>query len=161
MTHSGHSNQPAAIREFVTIKGVELLGKSVTDVLPDAPFCDWPFKRSVDEDLDEPLVYFEFEDHGIAFSCRDTEIISTIFLSADGKAANVFELPTSLTRDEVCERFGRPNASGDGMVDPVLGTFGPYVRFDYPDHSAHFEFFPDQDKIKLITLMRPSVVPGR
>ncbi len=143
------------------IKGAELLGKSVTDVLLDAPFCDWSFKKSVDDDLDEPLVNFEFEDHGISFRCRDIEKISTIFLSADGEAATVFELPTSLTRDEVRNQFGVPNASGEGLVDPILGTYGPYDRFDYPDHSVHFEFFPDRDKIKLITLMTSSVVPGK
>ena len=145
----------------MTIKAVDLLGKSATDVLPTAPFCNWSFERSVDENLDEPLVYFEFADQGIDFTCRDVERISTIFFRATGEAAKVFELPTSLTRDEIRDQFGTPSASGEGMVDPVLGTYGPYDRYDYPEYSAHFEFFRDQDKIKLITFMTQSVVPGK
>jgi len=145
----------------VTFKAAELLDKSVTDVFPDAPFCDWSFERSVDEDLDEPLVYFEFKDHGVDFTCRDADKISTIFFSATGEAARIFELPTSLTRDEVRDRFGVPNASGEAMVDPVLGEYGPHLRYDYPDYSVHFEYFPDRDKMKLITLMIPSVVPSK
>lgn len=145
----------------MTFKAAELLGKSVTDVLPFTPFCDWSFERSVDEDLDEPLVYFEFKDHGVNFTCRDTEKISTVFFTAAGEAADFFKLPTSLTRDEVRLQFGPPSASGEGMIDPVLGTYGPYDRYDYPDYSAHFEFFPDREKIKQITLMMSSVVPGK
>jgi len=145
----------------VTIKAAELLGKTMTDVLPTAPFCNWQFERSADEDLDEPLVYFEFKAHGIDFTCRDTGRISTIFFSPAGEAAKIFELPTSLARNEIRDQFGEPDASGEGMVDAVLGAFGPYDRYDYPDYSAHFEYFPDQDKIKLVTLMTSSVVPSR
>ena len=145
----------------MTNKAAELLGKSVTDVLRVAPFCDWPFEKSADNDLDEPLIYFEFKDHGVSLTCRDIQIISTIHFSATGQAASHFELPTFLTRDGVRDQFGIPHASGEGMDDPVLGRYGPFDRYDHPDHSVHFEFFPDDDRIKLITLMASPVVPGR
>jgi hypothetical protein len=145
----------------VTTKAEELLGKSVTDILHSAPFCDWPFEKNADNDLDEPLVYFEFKDHGVSLTCRDTDTISTVHFSASGQAASYFGLPTSLTRDKVRGQFGTPHASGEGVDHPILGNYGPYDRYDHSDHSVHFEFFPDVDKIRLITVMTRSVVPGR
>lgn len=144
----------------MTTRAVELLGKSVTNVLLNAPFCDWPYEKSADDDLGEPLVYFEFRDHGMSLTCRDADIISTIHFIAAGLAASHFELPASLTRDKLRDQFGTPHASGEGTDHPVLGKYGPYDRYDHPDHSVHFEFFPDEDKIKRITLMIRSVVPG-
>ena len=140
---------------------VKLLGRSVADVLSRPPFCDWSFEKRADHDLDEPLVYFDFKDHGVDFVCSSSETISSVHFTASAQAASEFELPVSLTREGVRSHFGTPDASGEGTEHPVLGVYGPYDRYDHSSHSVHFEFMPNEDKIKLITLMAPSAVPGK
>ena len=139
---------------------VHLIGRSVSDLLACKPLRDWPYKRSTDEDSGEELIYLEFKEHGLNFILRDKGMVTTAFFDANGEAARWFELPTHLSRAEVRQEFGTPESSGEGFTDSVLGEFGPHDRFEFSGYLAHFEFLPNEDRLKRITLMMPSVAPG-
>ena len=140
----------------------EFLGSHVSKILESEPFKNWPVERSVDDDLDERIIHYVFNEHGLELRCDADENVSTIFLHSEeynGFDESISRIPFSLRREEVLERFGTPSKRGDKTSDPILGVCGAWDRFPRPNSAIHVEYRPDADEIKKITLIRGDVVP--
>lgn len=138
------------------------LGKHVSAMLKEHPFKDWLFERSVETDLEEPIILYVFQKHGFELRCDQHEKVSVIFMYSDdynGFDENLLEFPFSWNREQILGRFGAPSKSGPKTKDPVLGEFGEWDRFDRSKFAIHIEYRTDRDSIKKITLMRTDVVP--
>ena len=138
------------------------LGKPASNMLSDAPFKDWVFERTFENDLKESRIDYVFPQNGLDFICDGDDRVRTIFLYSDdhrcvGKGP--VDLPFSLTRQEVIERLGSPSKSGGLVNDPILGDFGGWDRFSRLSSSIHVEYSADSDRINKITFMRADVVP--
>jgi len=141
---------------------IKYVGSYVSELLQGEPFKHWPVERSVDDDLDEILINYIFDGHGLSVICDNDERIRTVFLHADDYGSfrePAFEIPFSTSREGVLKHFGTPSKSGGKFTDPVLGEYGGWDRFSLPYVTIHVEYKPDADEIKLITLMRNDVVP--
>ncbi len=134
------------------------LGSHVSELLAIPAFCGWKITRSLDEDLPTKEVWYEFEGHGVEVICDDDERIRTIFLHRGGGEA-LSEVPFSLTRREVLERFGTPSKSGEAARIPALGDRGAWDRFALPVGSIHVQYRLDRDEIEMITLMARGTEP--
>jgi len=147
----------------VTIKSVAAyLGKSASTMLSDAPFKGWEFDRAVDSDLDEPVIDYVFADHGLDFVCDQNDDVATIFFHSDEHRCfdeGFIDLPLSSNRRTVIDFLGPPAKSGEGIIDPVLGDFGPWDRFLQLGYAIHIEYRVGVDRIKKLTLMRNDMVP--
>lgn len=140
----------------------EYLGMLSATLLKSGPFNNWPVDRTVVEDLDEPRIHYLFEGNGLEVSCDVDERISTLFLFSEdhgGFDESLFEIPFSLTRDQVRDHFGSPSKSGEGRKHPILGEYGAWDRFRRPGMTIHVEYHPSADRISKITLMRADAVP--
>jgi hypothetical protein len=133
------------------------LGKNATSMLQENPFKDWVFEKSVETDLEEPIIQYDFVGHGLELRCDQDNKISVIFIHSDHEA--LFAFPFSWKREQILERFGPPSKSGRKTKDPILGEFGEWDRFDRADYAIHIEYRTDCDSIKKITLMRTDLVP--
>jgi hypothetical protein len=141
----------------------DYLGKHVSSLLKEEPFKNWPFDKSVEDDLEERITNYVFKEHGFELSCDQNDKIRTFFLYSDkfnGIDEGFFEIPLSWKRGQVLEHFGVPSKSGGPLDDPILGKYGEWHRFDLPDYAVHIEYYLDSEKIKRITLMRSDVVPN-
>jgi len=141
------------------MKLADYLGAHVSDLLAIPPFSGWEVTRSVEEDLPEKEVRYEFEGHGVDVICDATEHIRTIFLrSGDGEALS--DIPFALSRKEVLKRLGSPSKSGAAVRLPVLGDKGAWDRFaTLPAGSVHVQYRLDRDEIDMVTLMRRDAEP--
>jgi hypothetical protein len=139
------------------------LGKPVSVLLADRPFCDWKFKRSVESAVHPPRVDYEFENHGMDVICdRRGERVNTIFIYANGDrrfAEGVEDFPFDLCRGEVLSRLGSPEKSGEPRKSPYLGELGPWDRFARSGYVIHVRYHFSHDEVCVITLMRADVVP--
>ena len=136
----------------------DYLGAHVNELLAMPPFSGWDATRSTEEDLPKKEVWYEFEGHGVEVICDEAERIRTIFLHR-GDGESLAEIPFSISRREVLERFGAPAKSGAPVRIPVLGDRGAWDRFTLPTASIHVQYRIDRDEIDMITLMRPDAVP--
>jgi len=144
------------------MKIADFLGKAVSNMLQEEPFKNWPFDKSVDDDLEETITNYVFIKHGLALSCDADGKISSIFLYSDkynGFDESLFEIPFSLRREQVLAHFGIPAKSGKQHSDPILGEYGEWDRFTQANYVIHIEYRRDCDGIKMITLMRLDVAP--
>jgi hypothetical protein len=138
------------------------LGNPAATMLADAPFKDWKFEKSFENDLKKPRIDYIFPENGLDFVCDADDQVRTIFLYWDEHRRfedGLADLPFSSTRQEVMERLGAPSKSGGIVNDPILGEFGPWDRFAKFGYSIHVEYKVNADSIKKITLMRADVVP--
>lgn len=138
------------------------LGHSSSVLLAAAPFKDWTFEKSFENDLEEPLIDYVFPKNGVDFVCDGQDRVTTIFLYSDETRCfkeGLGDIPFSSTRQQAIARLGSPSKSGDGINDPILGKYGPWDRFARPGYTLHIEYRVSTDRIKKITLMRPDVVP--
>lgn len=119
------------------------------------PFSGWSPKRVLDEDLPEPEVTYDFEEHGVAFRCDANERIESIFVTNDA----LVELDFSLSTEEVRRELGTPSATGGPVDDPVLGASGAWDLFPLGDGTVHVQYRVDGSGIEVVTFMRPDVVP--
>lgn len=134
------------------------LGFDVSELLAIPPLSGWEVTKSIEEDLPKKEVWYEFEGRGVEVICDETERIRTIFLHrGDGEALS--EVPFSLSRREVLERYGSPSKSGAAVRLPVLGDRGAWDRFALPAGTIHFQYRLDRDEIEMITLIRRDAVP--
>jgi hypothetical protein len=136
------------------------LGKPATALLGDAPFSSWSFERSVDEDLPEREIDYSSTKHGLSFTCDNDERIHSIFQEAECFDQALFEIPFSSSRGDVLSLLGTPSKSGNAHTDPVLGEYGAWDRFDGLGASMHIQYDPHTRGIRMVTLMRPDVLPG-
>jgi len=61
----------------------DFLGKHVAALLSTEPFDQWPVNRNTEDDLEEPIVNYEFGEHAMDLLCDRDDKISTISLHAD------------------------------------------------------------------------------
>ena len=139
----------------------DYLGSPVSLMLASPPFMGWRVERSIEEEL--ARIHYVFAGNGLAVSCDNNETVKTIFLCSDeygGFDESLFEIPFSLTRDQVLSHFdAAPSRSGEKDTDPVLGEYGAWDRFSRPGVEIHVEYRPDADEICQITLMCDDVAP--
>ena len=128
----------------VTIKTLEsYLGRPVTTALSDAPFKNWEFEKTFENDLDEPIIDYTFPHNGVELSCDRDGQVKAIFLYSDETRhfdEGVLDIPFSSTRRQVLERLGAPSKSGDAQIDPLLGEYGPWDRFGRSGYSIHVQY---------------------
>lgn len=131
-------------------------------MLKDEPFKNWAVERSLEEDLDPPIVHYVFPRRGLELRCDDDEKISVIFLRShegDVFGDTLIEPSFSWTRQQVLEHFGCPSKSGDKSSHPILGDSGAWDRFAMPGYTIRCEYKMDSAGIQKITFMRNDVVP--
>ncbi|MEM6962563.1 MAG: hypothetical protein AAF550_12610, partial [Myxococcota bacterium] len=122
------------------------LGRKASDLLSEEPFNGWEFLRSVEDELDPPIVEYVFCNRGVELQCSENEEVQVIFLFADqlddvdgallGRSALCF----GQKRQRLTEAFGAPEASGDAWSDPVLGDYGAWDRFSLDTCVVHVEY---------------------
>ena len=140
----------------------DYLGVPAANMLNDNPFCHWSLEKSITEDLDPPIIHYVFSEHGMELRCDDDNKISAIFIFSDrfgGHRDDLLEIPFSLNRRQVLQRFGSPSKSGNASNHPVLGNYGAWDRFSMPGYTVRFEYLADELGINKITFMREDVVP--
>lgn len=128
------------------------LGEAVERLLGEKPFSKWLFTRTVENDLDEPVVTYSSEQNGLEIACNDASEVNTIFVTPKGYFAAATDwLPTPFfrSRRNVVHEFGRPSKSG-----------ASWDRYDYPEYSVHYQFLSRTGTIAMITFMKAEVVPG-
>jgi hypothetical protein len=138
------------------------LGRKALVLLSDAPFKNWAVIRTVEVDLDSPLIDYVFTQNGMDFVCDGEDKLSSIFLYADQLRyfrEGVEDLPFTCTRKEVIARLGSPSRSGNRINDPILGDYGAWDRFERSGYVIHVEYRLREDAINKLTLMRTDVVP--
>ncbi len=147
----------------VTIeKLASYLGKEASIVLADDPFKDWTFKRTLENDLDQPLIDYVFARDGMDFVCDEGDRLRSFFLYSDKSrrfSEPVEDLPLTSSRQEVIARLGSPTKSGGRISDPILGEYGPWDRFSRSGYAVHVEYRIDVAIINKVTVMRADVVP--
>lgn len=104
-------------------------------------------------------INYTSKESGLSVTCDHNERIASMFIYANRFDQALIDIPLSSGRSEVLALLGKPTRSGAAHVDPILGKYGPWDRFDDPRHSIHIQYEPDADKIKLVTLMRADVAP--
>jgi hypothetical protein len=136
----------------------DYLGSPISKLLATPPFSGWNVARSIEENLPEKEIWYEFEGHGVEVICDGAERIRTIFLHrGDGEA--LADVAFSLSRRQVCEHYGSPTKSGAAGRIPSLGEYGPWDRFTVPSGVIHVQYRLESDDIDMITLMRSDAVP--
>lgn len=163
-TMSGTSTPSEVDREITTKTFANFLGKPAAALLKASPFELWPSEKSVDEDLPERTINYVFSKQGLSITCdgEDDEKIQTIFLHPRELVdfdVELIDVPVSSTRREVLDRLGTPSKSGSPRKSEILGEYGAWDRYDWPDYSLHVQYRTDADQIEMITLMRHDVVP--
>jgi len=135
------------------------LGKPASSMLEASPFKLWPVEKSFEKDLPKLIIHYVFPQQGLELRCDRHDNVSSIFLYSNGFDENLLDAPFSSSRKQVIEFLGTPSKSGEKITDPILGEYGPWDRFARLGHTIHVEYRADADRIKMITLMRPDVVP--
>ncbi|MEQ8846796.1 hypothetical protein [Botrimarina sp.] len=143
----------------------EYLGQPISKMLEIEPFKSWPVQRIVEDDFEERLVQYVFEDSGLEVQCDGDDRVRAIFMYSEkhgGFDESLLDFSLASSREQVLAHLGTPSRSGEKMRDPIIGECGAWDRFDYtePDLSAHFEYELDGRGISKFTLMRGDVVPG-
>ena len=141
----------------MTIRLADYLGSAVGELLKAEPFSGWRVVRSVEH---EPKmeIWYEFEGRGVEVSCDGFDRIQTVFLHR-GDGESLANVPFSMSRREVLERFGVPTRSGGAVRIPGLGDRGAWDRFTLPEGSLHVQYRLESDEIDMITLIRSDAVP--
>ena len=151
---------------------IALLGMNVSSPEAKHALARFPELRAEIEDLGagqgmEPVHYLRSEDDGLLIKCSPDGEIRAIFLMSEGHDG--FEefpgkLPGNLTFEstpaDALRAFGEPafHRPAGRMGGLELGDL---LRFDWPDHSVHFQFRADGSGIELVTAMVARSVPGR
>jgi hypothetical protein len=147
---------------FTTTFFASFLGKPASDVTELSPLNKWKLDRTVDADLDMPVIDYVFPQNGIDLVCDIGDTVTTVFVYNEPRrhfADGLDDLPFNLSRQQVIERLGNPSKSGEGFNDQVLGECGAWDRFENKSHTLHVEYHLDSKSIKKITLMRAGVIP--
>jgi hypothetical protein len=140
----------------------DYLGCQTSIMLSDYPFKSWIVERSVEGDLDPPIIHYLFPGRGLELRCDDDEKISVIFLYFDkygGFDEDLIGPSFSWKREQVIECFGSPEKSAQKSSHPILGEYGAWDRFVMPGYVVRFEYGTDFEGVKKITYMRNDVVP--
>ena len=116
----------------------------------------------MEEDLEEGQIVCgasAAKQRGIEVTCQEG-IIKTIFLY--GQSIHGFEphpgaLPNGLSFSAapatVRSALGVPTKCGSPVNDSILGSYGPWDRYDYTDYCLHFQYAIGGSSIVIVTLM--------
>ena len=137
----------------------QYLGLHISELLGNAPFNQWKFRRSVNMDIDRPYIDYEFPPMTIDVVCDLDGRIRSIFIYTDAvEGVKLTDIPFSSTRNRVRELFGLPSKYSEKSVGP-LGSAGAWERYTFDSYTIHIEYENDCDEIKRITFMRNDIVP--
>ena len=154
------------MNELLGILGKLVSASSVKKVLQSYDLID-----ETDEDIEEEAT---FGSRSLVDRARGLEIeqdnvgaIKTVFLHSDAHESFagfsgplIGDLSFASSRDAVRAEFGEPTKSKDAFVEDALGPQGAWDRFESPQYTIHVQYDPDTtERIRLITLMNPDVVP--
>ncbi|MDP6466654.1 MAG: hypothetical protein QF918_02885 [Pirellulaceae bacterium] len=154
------------MEELLGILGKLVSVSSVKNVLEPFDLID-----ETDDDPEEeaPIGSRSWVDRerGIEIEQDNVGAIKTIFLHSDAhesfsgfKGPLIGSLSFASSRDAVRAELGEPTRSKDAFVEDSLGPQGAWDRFESPQYTIHIQYDPDTtDRIRLITLMNPDVVP--
>ncbi len=134
------------------------LGCKSSAILADEFFQDWKVRKIERHDGDSHRNDYAFSRRGVSFISDGDDVITAIFFSCKASppfASGFDDLPFSFGRLEVRDRFGEPSGSREKFYDPILGEYGGWDRFNFPNYVLHVQYFSERDNIELITLMRP------
>ena len=149
-----------------------LLGKNVASPEAASVLARYPDLHAEIQSLGlgegiEAAQYLRSEDDGILIKCSTEGEVRAIFLMSEGKDGfSQFdgELPGHLTfesgPEDAARAFGAPAYRRPaGKIGNL--RVGELLRFDWPEHSVHFQFRADGPGIELVTAMTATSVPGR
>jgi hypothetical protein len=112
-------------------------------------------------------IYGEARRSGLSFVVGEDGRIRTVHLHAEGHegySGYVGEIPRGvrfdMSRAEVRSILGSPDASGEARLIEHYGEGPAWDRFDLVGAQMHVEYVKDLRSIQLVTLMKPSAVPG-
>src|SRR5262245_7006001 len=120
------------------LKFADYLGTNVDDLLSQKPFGDWELEKRTEKELPRVEVYYTFKEHGLDLICDEDGRIRTIFIRR-GNGESLSEVPFSLRRQEVLDRFGAPSKSAGRTRVPVLGEQGAWDTFTLQNYTCHIQ----------------------
>jgi hypothetical protein len=111
--------------------------------------------------------YGEAPRSGLSFIVGANGRIDTVHLHADGHegySGYVGAIPSGIrfemSRPEVRAILGAPSALGEPRYIEFYGEGPAWDRFDLGRAHMHVEYVKDLRSIRLVTLIKPSAVPG-
>lgn len=134
---------------------------SIEVLLDCEPYKKWQVDISIDDDTDNPILYYVFTENNLELLCDEDGRIRTAMLQV-GNCANVEELlgiPFRSSLHQVREYYGTPSKKGERSSSPYLGESGAWDRFSLDGFVLHFEYGLENDEVVRITLMRNDVAP--
>ncbi|MEN3747986.1 hypothetical protein TPR58_12490 [Sphingomonas sp. HF-S3] len=137
------------------------LGGPAAALLADPPFSGWSFDRTVDDDLDAPVIDYVCAE-GVDVSADAEDRVGTIFVgcgAGDAFAQGLGDLAASWGRAEVLAGFGAPSKSGQETDNVIFGPSGAWDRFARDGYAVHVQYRIGGGEIVRITLMRADLVP--
>lgn len=140
------------------MKLADYLGAPASTLMSNSRFAACRFVRSEEVELPLPEVWYESKKCGISLVCGRDETIRTIFLRRDLDLMTG-ELRFAMRRRQVLDLLGNPSKSGGPTRHPVLGESGAWDRFRREQHSVHVQYGVDDERIELLTLIRPDAAP--
>lgn len=152
--------------ELLGILGKLISKSSVQKVLEPFELVD-----ETDEDLEEEVAVgarsLVDRKRGVEIEQDNVGSIKTIFLHSDAhesfagyQGPLVGGLTFASGREAVRAALGQPSKSKEAFVEDSLGPQGAWDRFESPQYTIHIQYDPEStDRIRLITLMNPDVVP--
>ena len=150
---------------------LEILGKLVAATSVKKVLDQFNLVDESDDDLDEETAVGSrsWVDRALGVEIEQDNVgaIKAIFLHSDShesfsgfKDPLIGGLSFASSRQAVQAELGEPTKSKDAFVEDTLGPQGAWDRFESPQYTIHIQYNPDTtDRIQLITLMNPDVVP--
>lgn len=137
------------------------LGHNASEMLSTPPFNGWSYEKSLEEDLDLPIIHYIVKECGLELRCDLDDKVSVIFVNAGrgGVLEPYLGVTFESTRAQVLECFGAPTESGEQTHDPILGKYGAWDRFAIPGGAVHVEYNINDDSLAKVTFMRDDVAP--
>ena len=151
---------------------LEILGKLVAAASVKKVLDQFNLVDESEDDLDEETVVGSrsWVDRAIGVEIEQDNVgaIKAIFLHSDShesfsgfKGPLIGGLSFASSRQAVQAELGEPTKSKDAFVEDTLGPQGAWDRFESPQYTIHIQYDPDTtERIQLITLMNPDVVPS-
>jgi hypothetical protein len=142
-----------------------MLGIKLTDVAGTSSIR--PIMKKSCSDIIGDKMHMDFKEVGLGFvASLQGHVESIQFYSegfqehrefSDGLPEHV-EFSQSL--DQVQQALGDPDVKGGGAkLPPPFGVVPPWIRYDREAYSLHLQFSEDRNRIVLVSLMRPDIVP--
>lgn len=132
-----------SLEELKDHLGISETGE-LTDVLGDGEL--WVYRKS-----------------GLAARLSDG-CVTTVYLYSDGYdgfagfQGDTGGIRLDSSKQVIRFKLGYPTRHREGEFEPVLGTIPNFDRYDYEDHSLHFQYDEAGKQLRMLTIMSPDVV---